>query len=333
MKSHTSRSLRGQIIGLVTVLVFGALALFVFIHRQYVVDQVVVWQFQPTSDIVTLADRTTMTEQGRFVFYASQPAVEDAADFNANCGKIEQSSAVLGCYAHQRIYVYNVTDSRLDGIRETTIAHEMLHAVYQRLSDSQRQTVNRLVEAEYAKLQGDKDFSQRMALYARTEPGERDNELHSIIGTEVASISPQLENYYKQYFVNRQAVVGFHDAYSSIFADLSARKAELEGKLTSLAAVIDSETKQYNDDANVLNNDAAAFNTRAANNGFSSRAEFDSRRAALLSRIQSLQARRGTINANVAAYQALYAEYEAVAGQTEALNHSIDSTLAPSPSL
>ena len=37
-------------------------------------------------------------------------------------------TAVLGCYANREISIFNVTDQRLDGIREVTAAHEMLHA-------------------------------------------------------------------------------------------------------------------------------------------------------------------------------------------------------------
>lgn len=334
MKSHTKRSILGQIVGIAAILVFGLAALWVFNHRQNLIDDIVVWQYKPTSGISQLAARTDMSDEGKHIFYASQPVVENAADFNRDCSKdTEKSSVILGCYTGVRIYVYNVTDTRLDGIKETTAAHEMLHAAYQRLSSSQRQYVDKLVEAEYTKLENNADFSERMALYARTEPGERDNELHSIIGTEVGTISPQLEKYYAQYFTNRQAVVSLHNAYNSIFTELSAKKASLASQLSALASSINTETSQYNTDVAQLNSDIQAFNQKANSNGFSSQAQFNNERAALLNRIDTLNAKRDAINGDINHYQDLYKQYETIAGQSDQLNRSINSKLAPAPSL
>jgi len=313
--------------------VLGCAALWLFLHRQYVIDQIIVWQYHPTSEVTTLANRTQLSREGTFIFYASQPAVEDATAFNKDCTSVEQSTAVLGCYTHEQIYIYNVTDSRLDGIKETTAAHEMLHAAYERLNPIERQHVNNLLEAEYAKLKDDKDFSDRMAIYARTEPGERDNELHSIIGTEVHTISPDLESYYSQYFTNRQALVNLHDAYNSLFTQLSAKKDALAQQLTALQAQIATETQRYNDAVARLNADIQAFNNQAAANGFKSQGDFDAERSALIARINALDSQRSAVNADVATYQELYAQYQAVVGQSETLNRSIDSKLAPAPSL
>ncbi len=79
------------------------------------------------------------------------------------------SRAILGCYVTQRIYIYDVKDAKLDGIREVTAAHEMLHAAYERMSSSEQTKVNALLEVEYEKLRNDKDLAERMAFYARTE--------------------------------------------------------------------------------------------------------------------------------------------------------------------
>lgn len=333
LKSHTKPSAFGHVIGLALVVLFSVLAIWLVANRQYVIDQIAVWQYHPSAAVAALAARTDMTKQARFDFYASQPAIESAADFNKSCASVEQSTAILGCYSADRIYIYNVTDTRLDGIKETTAAHEMLHAAYARLTSSERQHVNALVEAEYQKLKNDKDFSQRMAFYARTEPGERDNELHSIIGTEVPTISPELEAYYKQYFTNRQAVVGLHEAYNSLFTELSAKKATLEAQLTALSSKIDSESSQYNADVAQLNTDIETFNDKAQHNGFQSQSEFSNERASLVNRIAALSNERAAISNDVSTYQDLYEQYQAVAGQSDTLNRSIDSKLVPAPAL
>src|SRR5690606_3110987 len=126
-----------------------ALAAIVFLNRGFLSDQLLVWSYTPTVEIQSIVTRTTMTNHGKFMFYVGNPKIESAAEFNKNCSRKEQNVAVLGCYQGS-IHIYNVTDGRLDGIKEVTAAHEMLHAAYERLSDGQRQEVDALIEAEYA---------------------------------------------------------------------------------------------------------------------------------------------------------------------------------------
>jgi hypothetical protein len=317
------------IISLVAMMVTGWLVL----NRQLVVDQLSVWQYQPTSSVASLATRADMSDKGRFIFYASQPAVEDSEQFNQNCGRKEQSTAILGCYDGRRIYVYNIVNAQLDGIKEVTAAHEMLHAAYQRMDAAEKTRVDALIEAEYAKLKDNKELADRLAFYARTEPGERDNELHSVIGTEVATISPELEAHYKNYFSDRQATVALHAKYDSVFAGLQAQSAALSAQLTVLGDAIEKGSASYNTAVAQLNQDVANFNSRAASGGFSSRSEFESARSALVARANALNAQRDQINGDVVRYNALRAELSQLAVQTDALNRSIDSSLSPAPSV
>lgn len=322
---HTST----LIISLIAVIVTGWLVL----NRQFVVDQLSVWQYQPTSAVASLATRDTMSSQGRFIFYASQPAIQDSQSFNQSCTRKEQSTAILGCYDGRRIYIYNVTNAQLDGIQEVTAAHEMLHAAYQRMSSNEKTQVDGLLEAEYAKLKDNKDMAERLAFYARTEPGERDNELHSVIGTEVAEISPALEAHYKKYFSDRQAVVALHTKYDSVFTDIQTRSAQLSAQLTSLGATIEQNSTDYNAGVAQLNQDIATFNSRAANNGFSSQYEFNTARAALVARANDLNTQRDRINSDVARYNAMRDQLSQLAVQSDSLNRSIDSNLSPAPNI
>jgi chromosome segregation ATPase len=317
----------------VAAIITVSVAIFLFFNKQYVVDQINVWQYQPSQSVAQLVDRSGMSGEGEFFFYASIPAIESTQVFNDKCGRRQESTAILGCYTSQRIYIYNVTDSRLDGIREVTAAHEMLHAAYERMSDDERQKVNALLETEYNKLKNDKDLSERMAFYAKTEPGERDNELHSVIGTEVASISPELQAHYKKYFTDRQKVVALHTKYASVFSDLQARSDELISELKTLGDTIEADTVAYNNDVNQLNKDIESFNARASSGGFGSEAQFNSERNNLTSRVAALDNLRSEVNANVAKYESLREELASIASTSEALNKSIDSSLAPAPSL
>lgn len=310
-----------------------AAAWLLLVHRTTVLDQLSIWQYQPTNEVASFVGRTGMSETGKFYFYASQPSLLEAKAFNNECDRKEESTAILGCYDGRYIYIYNVSNKEVDGIREVTAVHEMLHAAYDRLDTTEKEKVNILLEDEYEKLKDDKEFSERMAFYARTEPGERDNELHSVIGTEVSGVSGALERHYERYFNDRNKVVALHQKYASIFTSLQARADTLSDELTQLGDKIEAASSSYNKTITQFNADVSEFERRAKNNEFSTQAELNRARNALLERANQLDASREGINSEVARYNALRDELMSIASQSEALNRSIDSSLAPAPSL
>lgn len=323
----------GGIASVVIILVAVGLAAMLVLNRQHVLDQWNVWQYKPSAAVTNLVERAGLNDGGEFYFYASQPAVQDAGEFNKNCSRKEASSAILGCYNGQNVFIYNVTNSQLDGIREVTAAHEMLHVVYARLGSSERTQLHQLLTSEYEKLKNDKDFAERMAFYERTEPGERDNELHSIIGTEVPAVSVELEMYYKKYFTDRQKVVALHQNYATVFNDLQKRGQEISARLTSLAAIIENDSQRYNAEVARLKQDITSFNAKAERGEFSSDAEFQAARATLAARGGQLETMRKAINEAIQQYNSLRDDLTTIASESEALNRSIDSNLAPAPSL
>lgn len=308
-----------------------ALSLGLWFNRQLVSDAVSYYTFHPTAAVEEIAARDLLTEWGKFYLYANNPSVDGGMAFNKACANKESGTAILGCYTGDRIYIYKVDDKRLDGIQEVTAAHELLHAVYDRMSDKDKLAINKLVEAEYAKLRDNPQFSKRMEYYARTEPGERDNELHSIIGTEVASISPELEAHYKRYFENRKEIVAFHDAYSSAFTKLADQAKSLEGQMDTLSKQISTQSDTYNADVESLNADIQDFNGRAAKGGFSDQAEFDTERQALEDRVTRLADDRKDINSKIDRFNALRNQYNNIVTQSNDLYKSIDSSLAKTP--
>lgn len=330
---RTKPSSKGGIASFVLAILFIGLAGLLWLNRQMVVDHLSVWQFQPSQDVAMLASDAGMNGHGTFYFYTAHPSVEDASSFNQKCSRKEVSAAILGCYNGKDIFIYNVKDPRLEGIREVTAAHEMLHVAYARLSDTERLRVHGLLAQEYEKLKNNAEFAERMAFYERTEPGERDNELHSIIGTEIGSIGPELEAYYGQYFINRMQSVAHHEKYAAVFSDLQKRSEVLSAQLTQLAGTIEADTTAYNNEVNKLTQDIAMFNAKANNGGFSSEAAFQNERMAIINRANQLDQRRVRISSSIAEYNRLRDELAAVASESEALNRSIDSSLAPAPSL
>ncbi len=320
--------------GGVSIIILAAAGL-LLVNQQYVKDQIIVWSYKPTSQIKSIESRIDLTDKGQFNFYATQPETDGSDKFNTDCPRQEIGNPILGCYAGGRIYVYDVTNAQLDGIEEVTAAHEMLHAVWERTSSTDQDRIGKLLQAEYAKLSDNKDLSDRMSYYQRTEPGQFVNELHSILGSEIGTLSPELETYYKQFFNDRQKIFDLHTKYNAVFQNLKAESNSLYADLTTLGASIESRTSQYTADSKQLSANIEAFNAKANNGDFSSISQFSSQRAALLARTNALDAERASISADIDTYNAKYARYQTVSTQIEALNKSIDSKkdLQPAPSV
>lgn len=321
----------GTFISLVLLILSACAAVWLFYNRDFVIDNITVWQFKPSGEVQTIVNRAQLSEEGKFYLYASQAEVDEASTFNSVCQKREEHSAILGCYNARRIYIYDVENSRLDGIKEVTAAHEMLHAVWDRLSAHERERLSALLETEYSKV-ADGALQERMDYYARAQPGERANELHSIIGTEVRTLNPELEQHYAKYFKDRSIIVGFHEKYQSVFASLDTRAKQIEAELNTLKGDIEQSMASYNTSVAQLNSDIAAFNSRAqTNGGFSSQSDFNQQRQALSNRAVELSSLRDTINAKINRYNTLVSELQSINTQSQALNQSIDSTLTPAP--
>lgn len=323
------------VVRLVLTLIFAGLVIFAFLERQWFVDQYVFMTFKPSSDVVALASRAGLNDQGKFYLYTSRPEIDDRAAFNESCGKLaNEKTVVLGCYLglDKRIYIFKVTDTSLDGVEDVTAAHEMLHAAYDRLSPGEKDRVNKLL-LEQQKTITDTRLIALIKEYEQTEPKEVVNELHSIFGTEVRQLSPELEQYYSRYFSDRSAVVTLKERYEKVFADLALKQADLVKTLNSMAQDVNTRQTAYETALAALDADIASFNTWAQS-GKASKSDYNTRRAALEVRIAALNIERDAINAVISSYNAKKAELDQLNVQAESLNQSINSKqLQSTPSL
>ena len=300
-------------------------AIWLFANRQYALDQVTVWSYQPSASIEALDNKVQFTDKGQFTFYATKPVVASSNEFNGKCPRQEEGSPILGCYtAEDRIYVFDVTNEQLDGMKEVTAAHEMLHAVWKRMSADDQERIGKLLTAAYDK-NASPELRERMAYYQRTEPDAITNELHSILGTEMSDLGPELESYYSQYFKNRQVVLDLHAKYSAVYTALYTRADTLYAQLQALADSIEKRSTAYDGSITQLSNDINSFNSRAANDGFSSASQFNAERSVLVVRSNQLDSERAGINNDISTYDTMYKEYETIASQIELLNKSVDS--------
>ena len=326
------RSHKSLLLAVINLCIIVCVVAAAILNRQYIIDKYNAWEFKPSPEIAQIANDIGLNENGRFYYFASRPELDFAKEFNGECRSREQGNAILGCYKNQRIYIYNVNDERLNGLKEVTAAHEMLHAAYERLPESDKKAVNTLLEKEYSK-NSDAEFSTRMDYYTRNQPGEEYNELHSIIGTEFADISPQLEDYYKRYFNNRSQVVALHSKYSDKFKELKQGSASLRKELENLSISINNASLKYNKDISNLNSEINTFNSRAKNGDFSSQEDFLNERRYLIKSTRKLEQDRANINRYIGQYESKRIEYNKLVDESNSMYKAMDSTLAPAPSI
>lgn len=214
-------------------------------HTRQILDYVALYNYSPPAEVVKLADETTMNDTTRRVFYVNRPELQDKTEFKNSCVRQEET-IVLGCYVENTgIFLLKVDDPRLDGIIEVTSAHEVLHAMYDRLSDSERQEVDAMTAAFFDSMSNER-IRANIENYRKKDPSVVPNELHSILGTEVKDLSPELENYYARYFSNRKAIVEMSEKYESTFIRLEEQVNLYRTQLDNLKTSLDSNEKQVN---------------------------------------------------------------------------------------
>ncbi len=322
-----------QIIKSIIILLLSFLVTLLYLGRQFLIDQINVINFKPAQGVLELVDRAGMNGYGKFLYLASSPTLKDSTEFNNSCNRVESTTAILGCYSKDKIYIYNVIDPQLDGIREVTATHETLHAIYVRLNYFEKIKVNKLLDDEYGKLADNKAFQEKMAFYDRTESEQKSNELHSIIATEISSISPELEAYYSKYFDNRQKVIDLNNKYISVFRNIETKALALKSEIDNLLVSITDRSSKYGETLAALNNDINLFNAKAENNQFSSQSQFNAERNLISDRINSVNLEMGYINQQINQYNSILNEYNSLATRSQDLYNSLDSALTAPPSI
>lgn len=311
--------------GWIVLLVVIAVGVGVFLNREWLYDYYRGMTYQPSAEMARIRSELNLTERGEFLFNASQPELDEAAEFNSYCRDMDSESAVLGCYSNRNIYIYNITDERLNGIRELTSAHELLHANWARMSGEEKKALveplTRTFEANQSMLEGEintYDISQKQ------------EELYVRAGTEVAKLPDVLEKHYAGIFKDQDKIVGFYNSYISVFRALETEMNGLRGEMDNMNAQINAKMDEYERRAKQLDTDVMSFNNCAAKiDCFKSESEFYNRRAELLAEQESLGVMYDEINGLVDAYNTKVELYNADVIETEKLNTIINSSARP----
>lgn len=229
----------GLLIVLLGLLGFGAT------HSRQILDYFALRNYQPSSRVVELANVTTMNDKTRNVFYVNHPDLQTKQQFAGSCTQQEQT-IVLGCFiTNDGIFLLDVSDPRLQGVVEVTTAHEVLHAMYDRLSGDEKKHVDQMTADFFSKITNQR-IKDNIENYRQKDPSVVPNELHSILATEIRDLSPELEQYYAKYFKDRKAIVIFSEKYEQTFIDIENQVKAYDMQLKSLKSEIDAKEAQIN---------------------------------------------------------------------------------------
>ncbi len=272
---------------------FGLLGT-VYANQQRIIDWWKLRGYTAPNVVAALATDNTMTDYARHLFYVNKPSIASGSAFTHQCPKGGEKTVILGCYigGDNGIWLYDVTDTRLNGVEEVTAAHEMLHAAYGRLSTSERQQVNAWLQDYAANGLTDQRVKDTIAAYRLTEPDQIDNEMHSIFATEVAALPAPLENYYRRYFTDRAKVTAYTARYQGEFTSRSNQVAVYDAQMTKLKETIDANQASIQSQGKALE---------------ATRAEMDALRRSNVT----------AYNASVAGYNQAVDAYNALLAQTK----------------
>ncbi|MBR0372854.1 hypothetical protein IJH72_02870 [Candidatus Saccharibacteria bacterium] len=312
----------GRVVFFVLVVAIISLAYF---NRGVIYDFYRAKTYRPSEEMVSIRDSLDLTDKGKFLFDASRPEFNEKDDFNTNCQKENEEIAVLGCYTLQDIYIFNVQDDELKGIKELTTAHELLHAVYERMGEGEKESLKAVLMKVYEENMDILD--DELKTYPEAEKLE---EIFVRAGTEINELPEELEKYYGEIFRDRKKIVKFYESYISVFKEVEKELDDLALEMNNLSNSIKEKTEEYEKRIGQLNADILSFNSCAETEGcFNSTAIFNERRGGLISEQNALEGFYDEINGLIEEYNEKVEKYNEDVRWQDKLNEMINSSSKP----
>lgn len=172
-------------------------------HAQQIGDWWHTRTYHPSDEIVKLADDAGMSETGKRLFYRFEPTLVDQTTLDDKC-----TAEKLGCTEGRFIYILQPTNEAEYSRAIVTAAHEMLHIAYSRLPKQQQEDVHALLQTELTRPAAE-SIVKALEGYPQAD---HDNEAHSFFGSQLGELSNELEQYYTEYFNNRNQTVAAYAA-------------------------------------------------------------------------------------------------------------------------
>jgi hypothetical protein len=298
------------------------------VRRQAIDDWWRLRGYAPPAAIAQLASQDTMTSYTRHLFYLNRPELlGTVASFRQDCPE-NKDTVVLGCYHPDQdgIFIYNVQDPTLAGVTQVTAAHEVLHAVYARLSTSQRATLDSELEAFYKHGLSDPQVLAEVKIYQQTERTDVFDEMSCTFGTEVANLPAPLNNYYKKYFTNRAAIVAYEQQYEGEFTTRENTIMSDDQQLAAAKQHIGTEESDLNSQFVAINANKSQLNNLLANN---QTAAYNAAVPGYNASIDNYNAGVRQLQSDITSYNQLVSARNLVATDLDTLDQALDTRLTP----
>ena len=213
-------------------------------------------KFSPSADIKNLVSGIRLTAKAKNVLYDSSPQLKDKTAFNASCGHDgDPERYIAGCYYKKGNYahidIYNAAKGasslqsayyNYENSERVTLAHELLHAIYEKLSSSEIRQIKQELDRVYA---NNAELKDELSHYPSNQ---RYTELYARAGTEISTLTNTLEEHYDQYFEDRQLIVKMYkDCKTQIDTMLAEADVVLSGMRQQESKMNSARTRwEYN---------------------------------------------------------------------------------------
>ena len=280
--------------------------------------------YVPSDEVKKIEEKLKLTNKGEAIFNASRPVLDSREDFNRHCSSYDEQISVLGCYTGGGIYVYNIKTPEIDGVRESTMAHELLHAVWGRLNEEERQILSASLWQVYSEHH---ELAEDLDIY---DDKEKLDELHSRVGTQIVTLPVELEMHYAKYFNNQDDIVAYYLKYDAPFREINGQLDRLSREMDDLSIAIEAKTAEYKTRSEALAVKIQEFNACANQMGcFRDEASFNIQHNTLVVEQNEVSSLYTEINQLTDLYNAKVTEYNNNILRTKDLQNSINSNSAP----
>jgi len=208
-------------------------------------DSLTISHADPT--ILKLAQDSGMSRKGELIFLRTHPQLVTGDVLSESCPNSKDGFILYGCFVPSssdpttgQIYLRQMS-SDLYPLEVSTAAYEMLHPVYNSLTQDQstQSNLNKSIESNFTAI-NDPTINNNVNEFAKTEPGARDDELFSLLATlKYDELDQQLQSYLQPYFDNPQNATDDNNQIASLFQ-------QDENQLTQLNSTIEADNKQAN---------------------------------------------------------------------------------------
>jgi hypothetical protein len=185
--------------------------------------------------VADLMDGTGMTPAARRLFVDASPSLEDKDALAQSCATLafpasdSATAHTYGCVVGGKVHIRLFSAPELSDMKYVVAAHELLHLVYGNLGTAEKVRID--AELDQART-GNAALAERLEVYAASA-ADTPNEVHAVLGTEFADLSPELEAHYAEYF-----------SRSLVLAEFKRTLGDREEAIRQLHAKVDDMKKQ-----------------------------------------------------------------------------------------